>query len=89
MKHAKSIVAAAVLAALCAGCRSHGGLDRSDCPVGLKYAAACLAAHERDDVAATKRTVSDAPAAVKRSIRTSCDDLTESYYLYLENGQYR
>jgi hypothetical protein len=84
-----AILAAAVLALVCAGCRSDGGLDRSDGPMGWKFSTSRIANHTRDDVANTTRTIQSAPGALQRSIDASRKNLTDSYHLYFENGQSR
>jgi hypothetical protein len=83
------ILTAAALAALCSGCRSDGGIGRSDSASGMRFSTKCIAMHTRDDVANTKKTVADAPGALRRSVAQSSKDLTDSYYIYLQNGQFR
>ncbi len=84
-----AIAAAAALAAVCAGCRSDGGIDRSDGPMGWKFSTSRIANHTRDDVANTTRTIQSAPGALQRSVDASRKNLTDSYYLYFQNGQSR
>jgi len=85
----RTILTTAALAALCAGCRSDGGIDRSDSRTGMKFSTSALATHMREDVAKTRRTLADAPDALRRSVVQSKKDLVTDYYLYLQNGQSR
>jgi hypothetical protein len=85
----RTILAAAALAALCTGCRSDGGIDRSDCAPGMRFAVNSVVRQTKEDAANTKRTLADAPDALRRSVAQSRRDFTTSYYLYLQNGQAR
>ncbi len=72
-------------AALAAGCRSGGGIDRADRAPGAAYAWRSVATHFSQDCRATAATVSGAPAAFVRGTKASLVDLRESCRMYLDN----
>lgn len=84
-----TFLTAAVLATLCAGCRSDGGIGRADNARGMKFVTDSLAGHFRSDVAATSERFSNVSEKVSRHVSNSLRDLRETYYLYLENGRGR
>ncbi len=73
----------AALAAVCAGCRAGGGIDRADCATGWKFSTGCVAEQTREDWVQTGRTISSAPAAFVRSFADAPRDLRADAALYL------
>jgi hypothetical protein len=82
-------LAAAAAAALCAGCRAGGGIDRSDSATGMRFATDCVAHQTRDDCVQTRRTLSSAPAAFARSFSDGVHDLRADADLYLGRASSR
>lgn len=77
------------LAALCAGCRSDGGLDRQDCGRGMAFSTNRVASRFEYDCRRTYYLLSSIPSALESSLTEGTDRVRDTYYLYLENHEAR
>lgn len=77
-------LAALAAAALCAGCRSNGGIDRADGADGMRFSTSRLAEREAESCDATVETVRGVPGWIATQFEDGWEQIAYTYRLYLD-----